>query len=110
MEKVLVPEKVFNAFENLKRDLAHLDNEQKNFMFLNICSIGHSEDQQVLKQYAADNPTKYLQCLVYGYALDKKEILKEMIAKWVDDPVEDDLKKDMELFADKVFNLFNQKL
>lgn len=107
MEKVLVPEKVYRAFENTKRAMSHIDSDQLNVLFLNIFTVGNAGDLKILKEYAKQNPTKYLKCLVYGYTLDKQEVLKNMIHDWLESPIADnDEMKDIEIFAERLTQFF----
>lgn len=106
MEKVLVPEKVYRAFENTKRAMSHIDSDQLNVLFLNIFTVGNVGDLKILKEYAKQNPTKYLQCLVCGYTLDKQEVLRNMLTEWLSDPYVEDEEKDIEIFAERLTQFF----
>ncbi|WP_018664594.1 hypothetical protein [Heyndrickxia acidiproducens] len=76
---------------------------------------GSRQDLGVLRQWAADNPQKYVRALANGYTCEEEEriVLEvfEMLNIWLNNPYEeDDEPEDIRLFARKLTNYFTEKL
>ncbi len=109
---VLVNQEVYQAFESLKVRLSNMANKDEiNLLFLSIFNNanGQSDEVKVLREFAINYPTKYLHALVYGYSLDKMDVLKNMIRDWLDKPYVENEEKDIELFAERLTQFFLSK-
>ena len=109
MNKVLVPNQVYEAFENVKKTLSHVNEDDLSLIFLNIFVFGRSGDLKILKEYAMKDPTKYLHALIYGYTTDKTEALKTILKNWLSEPYVEDEEKDVEMFAERITRFFIQQ-
>jgi hypothetical protein len=114
VEKVELPLDVYNAFENLKRTWGRLlKKEEMDVIFLNITHIAQVGDAVVLKKYALENATKYIQAVANGYELNSTDKLicqvDMMLNIWLEEPYEDE-EKDRYNFAKDITEFIKSQL
>lgn len=110
MEKVVVPDSVYKAFENTKRALRKfVTKDELNLIYLKIDLFGTTGDLKVLKDYSAEHPTEYLKALVNGYTSESSIEVKSMVKEWLEKPYVGNEEQDVENFAEMVTSYFLQK-
>lgn len=108
MQKVLVPKEVQDAFNNVKRSLYYVTKEELNLFLMTVPVIGKAGDLKVLAEYAKENPTQYLNALVFGYTSNQKKVLVDMIHSWLNKPYVESEEKDVEDFAEMLITFFQK--
>lgn len=111
--RMIVPVKVAKAFDYHKKMWKIMNPSDINLMFMAIPFARVSDRQTlILKKFAHQNPTLYLNAVLHGYKghPSLEEELAEMISDWLDKPYVNDEKRDIEQFAEKVTNFFQQQL
>lgn len=108
MDKVLLPEDVYLAFENTKKRVSKLSENEQLLIFMGITVTGRQGDSKILRDFAIRDPKKYLKALMFGYSLDKQEVLTNMIKNWLSEPYVEDEENDIKQFAERLTKFFLQ--
>lgn len=115
-EKVVLPKEVYEALENCKRSWRRITDEDGiNLMFVTVIGVasGESHDLATIKRFALDEPTKYIQALANGYAVEKDELAKEVeqkITSWLNKPYLQEPIIEVPEFAEQLTSFMRYKL
>lgn len=104
--KVKIPKKVADALDYHKNLWTLMSPADRDLMLMSIpFALVHGQSL-IIKNFAKENPSLYLQALANGYEpiMDIREELAQMLNEWLDKPYADVKGKDIQEFADTIVN------
>lgn len=83
LKKAVLPLEVYEVFIRVNKAWnTLLGKEGTCLLFLSIVSLRVEGDALVLKKFAIDNPTSYMQAVLNGFALSEEDVDKAEIRRW----------------------------
>ncbi|APC48978.1 hypothetical protein BME96_12595 [Virgibacillus halodenitrificans] len=110
--RVLVPKKVAEALDYHKEICKGMSPDTIDMILMSIPFSTVHGHALVLKQFAKQKPTLYLQAIANDYEpiVDIEEEVEQMLTDWLNKKYVDDEKTDVKNFARVVTNHIKQKL
>lgn len=111
MMRVKVPKEVAEAFDFHHECLNGMSDDEKTLMFMTIPSARVRGKATILRNFAMENPCKYIEALINGYEpeINIQDELSNMITLWLNKPYVGNEQEDIENFAHMVTKLFQQQ-
>lgn len=111
--KVFIPKEVADALDFHREELwKHLDQNTVDHMLMYIpSSLNVTEQTLILKKFANENPSTYLQAIANGYEpiRDLKEEVAQMLSDWMNTGYVEDEQTDIKNFANLVTDYIQQQ-
>ncbi|UOQ85673.1 hypothetical protein [Gracilibacillus salinarum] len=105
MNKVKVPKEVAEAFAFYEKQLETMPKKTVHFVLMAVpFSIVHGP-AEVLKRFASNDPTQYLQAILQGYEarIDIEDELTAMITEWLNEPYyQDNEREDVKMLVNSI--------
>lgn len=111
-KKAVLPLEVYEAFTRLEREWKkYLDKKSIDLLLLTLMSVHAVGDALVLKRFALENATTYLQAILNGYCKEEKSTEKAVatiIDNWLDAPHLGSKEEDIRAVAKEITIYFKE--